>query len=286
MKRILLTGSKGFTGRYLVPLLHEQDYEVSALASDLTHKESLAKEISDFEPDAVIHLAGISYVPAATGTEVYHVNTVGTQNLLDACISAKKTPERVIIASTANVYGRTSGVLAEDIPPAPVNHYGCSKLAMEFIAKTYEEHFKVIITRPFNYTGVGQSPNFLLPKIVEHFAKRAPTIQLGNIDISRDFSDVRWIADAYVHLLESPDAKGTYNLCSGVAHSIKEIIAHLSALTRHEITINVDPNLVRANDILYQVGSNERLRLQFSKAPIALEETLDWMLNAYQISFH
>ena len=110
-------------------------------------------------------------------------------------------------------------------PPAPANDYAVSKLAMEYLAKTYSVRLPLIICRPFNYTGVGQAEAFLLPKIVAHVRKGATEIELGNLDVARDFSDVRDVSSIYARLIQTPAAVGaTLNICSGKAYTLREVL--------------------------------------------------------------
>jgi len=188
------------------------------------------------------------------------------------------------LASSANVYGSQGGeVIDESCHANPINHYGCSKWAMEQIARTYAERLNITITRPFNYTGCGQAEKFLVPKIVAHFQRRAPNIELGNIDILRDFSDVRWISRAYSQLLQTNDSElAIVNLCSGSLISIREIIATLEKLSGHKMAINVNPDFVRPADIARQRGDNSRLFQQLGDfpTPLGFGDTLAWMLEA------
>ncbi len=117
--------------------------------------------LQEARPDYVIHLAALSYVARNDSTGFYAVNTVGTTNLLEAIVTAKLNLRRVVIASSANVYGNaTVEPITEATPPAPVNHYAASKLAMEVMVRTYADRFPIVLTRPFNYTGVGQTETF------------------------------------------------------------------------------------------------------------------------------
>ena len=154
---------------------------------------------------------------------------------------------------------------------------------MEQIAQTYSSDLNITITRPFNYTGAGQQSKFIVPKIVEHFKQKSPTLKLGNIDIWRDFSDVRWIAEVYTCLLATP-ANGirNINLCSGRLIAIKEIITILQDVTGHEINIETDQGLMRQADIKRQCGDNKKLfeLLPALSPPIAFEKTIQWMVDS------
>ncbi len=134
-------------------------------------------------------------MPDGQDESIYAINTFGPQYILDACLKLKKSPKRIILASSSTIYGPQGNErLNEHSLVNPTNHYACSKWAMEQIAATYADRLNITITRPFNYTGVGQDIKFLVPKIISHFKQKAATIKLGNIDVWRDFSDVRWIA--------------------------------------------------------------------------------------------
>ncbi|HIL78911.1 MAG TPA: NAD-dependent epimerase/dehydratase family protein, partial [Methylococcales bacterium] len=215
--------------------------------------------------------------------EIYAINTFGPQNILDACLKSPQKPKKIILASTSHVYGEQAcAIIDESCPVNPMNHYGCSKWAMEQIAKTYSDKLNIIITRPFNYTGTGQADKFLIPKIVQHFKQKAKTLQLGNIDIWRDFSDVRWVVQAYTALLALPQDQTikTVNLCSGKLLSIRRIIEALEQVADHKVQIEINPEFVRAADIQRQRGDNSQLyaTVKGLQAPIEFEQTLSWML--------
>jgi nucleoside-diphosphate-sugar epimerase len=188
----------------------------------------------------------------------------------------------VLFASSANVYGNQEGILSEDNPLQPANDYGISKAAMEFVAKLYLDRLPIIIARPFNYTGVGQTTDFVLPKIVHHARTRSPVIELGNIDVERDFSDVRAVADAYVRLLDCPAAiGGTFNVCSGRHHSLREVIALVEEISNQPMKVEVNPAFVRRNEVQRLYGDNSRLSQTIGALNMPpLSETLQWMLEA------
>ncbi|MCF5276853.1 NAD-dependent epimerase/dehydratase family protein, partial [Pseudomonas syringae] len=230
-KRALITGINGFTGRFMANELAAQGCEVLGVGSqpsdspgyyqvDLADVAGLRKLLADTQPDIVVHLAALAFVGHGAADAFYQVNLIGTRNLLEAIDACGKVPDCVLLASSANVYGNaSSGMLDETTPPAPANDYAVSKLAMEYMASLWHARLPIVIARPFNYTGVGQAENFLLPKIVSHFARKASTIELGNLDVWRDFSDVRAVVSAYRGLLEVCPVGQTINVSSGVTHS-------------------------------------------------------------------
>lgn len=289
--RVLVTGCSGFTGRYIAERLRASGYEVfdpeaDGRRFDLTEPATLAPVVAEARPDYVIHLAALSFVAHADAIAFYRVNTLGTTNLLDALLAGGNPPRRVIVASSANVYGNaTADPITEVTPPAPVNHYAASKLAMEHLAATYADRLPLTITRPFNYTGVGQAGQFLIPKLVEHFAERRPVIELGNLDVIREFSDVRAVAEAYARLLLATAAPTVVNFCSGVGHSLREILEDLTRLSGHRLEVRVNPAFVRANEVHRLVGSPELLRATVGELPFQdFSATLAWMLAARRAS--
>ena len=282
-RKVWLIGADSFTGTHLLPSLERNKYQVDISEVDITDKEQVSEAMLRIEPDYIISLAAISFVPDDGDESIYAVNTFGAQNILAACLKLPKKPKNIILASSANIYGvQKQEQVDENSIPNPVNHYGCSKWSMEQIAQTYSEQLNITITRPFNYTGIGQDSKFLVPKIVEHFIKKTTVLKLGNIDVWRDFSDVRWIIEAYTKLL-SRENKGLtrVNLCSGNLISIREIIEVLQQITDHQITVETDIDLVRKADISRQCGSNKKIfeLLPNLSSVIELKETLKWMVK-------
>lgn len=286
--RVLVTGIEGFTGLYLAPLLQQSGYQVIRAVQpefDLQHPESIIRTIERAQPDFVIHLAGISFVAHDDATAMYAVNTVGTSSLLTALERVAPRVRKVMLASTSQVYGNSNDdPIREHTLAAPVSHYACSKLSMELMARTWFDRLPIIITRPFNYIGRGQAKHFLLPKIVDHFQRKAPVIELGNIDVERDFLDVRSIADIYVRLLQTQIAGEVLNIASGIGRSLRSIIDCASTITGHKIDLAVSPAYIRSNEVTRLVGSNERLVGAIGPLrPIKFETTLRWMLQGEDV---
>lgn len=280
--KILLTGAAGFTGHFFKSAAEAAGHQVVTLHADLTDRASVAAEVLQAAPDAVVHLAAISFVGHTDDKEFYGVNVVGTMNLLAGLAGLTVKPSKVLLASSANVYGNCyASPIAEGQAPAPVNHYAMSKLAMEHMAWTYLDRLPIVIARPFNYTGPGQAPQFLIPKLVSHFARRAPAIELGNLHVEREFNDVRMVSDAYLALLAHGVSGEVYNVCSGLPYTLQHVIGVLSGITGLTMDVNVNPAFVRVNEVHRLCGSPEKLLAcvgplqQFN-----LCDTLNWMLMA------
>lgn len=292
-QRALVTGASGFTGQHLLPVLREHGYEVVGLgpgrsgadadiACDLTQAAAVRDAVRRIRPTHVVHLAALSFVADGDAWAFYDVNLFGTLNLLEALATLDVPPQKVLVASSANVYG-TPGVevIDEAVCPAPVNHYACSKLAMEHMVRTWFDRLPIVMTRPFNYTGVGQDEKFLIPKIVSHFRRREPVIELGNLNVARDFSDVRDVVAAYVALLESDARADVFNVSSGHAYALQDVLRMMREKSGHDIEVRVNPAFVRANEIPVLRGDSRKLAACAGHAPRhTLSDTLDWMLAA------
>jgi nucleoside-diphosphate-sugar epimerase len=249
---------------------------------DLCDRAAVAEMVDKVQPDVVAHLAGIAFVAHDNADQIYRVNITGTRNLLEALAGTQRKPTAVLLASSANIYGNASaGVIDENVTPAPANDYAVSKLAMEYMARLWMDQLPIVITRPFNYTGRGQADNFLLPKIVAHFRQGARRIELGNLAIARDFSDVRVVAASYRRLLAASPAGQAFNVCSGRSYSLARVIDIMSDIAGYQIEVAVNPAFVRANEVLTLVGSNARLTGAIGPLEgVPLAETLRWMYQA------
>jgi nucleoside-diphosphate-sugar epimerase len=280
MSKLLLTGAAGFTGRHFIEAAQQAGYEVRSLVADLTDAKAMASEVALFAPDYVAHLAGISAVTHADEQAFYSVNLFGTQNLLRALAALPNMPKRVLLASSSNVYGNVlSSPIDESTCPAPVNHYAISKLAMERLTCMFADHLAMVVVRPFNYTGIGHDVRFVIPKIVEHFNRRALTIELGNLEVEREFNDVRTVCESYLRLLRVGQAGQTYNVCSGRPVTLMMVIDALKRITGHEIEVKVNPDFIRANEVSRLCGNAAKLEACIGKLQHPpLEETLRWML--------
>lgn len=280
--RVLVTGLDGFTGHYIKPVLENAGHEALDLSCDLVDPDAMNREIARLQPDAVIHLAGISSLDHKNANAFYEVNLIGTRNLLVALADNVKSLHSILLVSSANVYGNlTAGILSENNAPNPCSDYAISKLAMEQMAQLWFDRLPIFIVRPFNYTGVGQSENFLVPKIVAHFRAKLRQIELGNLDVSREFGDVRDVADVYLKLIEAAPVGKILNVCTGHPYPLREVIDCCKQITGHQIDVKVNPEFVRENEIKVLQGNYDALtKVVGGWNPRKLTDTLSWMINA------
>jgi nucleoside-diphosphate-sugar epimerase len=298
MAKVLITGINGFTGRYVAAQLRARGHDVSGLGvdngemaalgmydCDLCDRKAIADVIVQVRPNVVVHLAGISFPAHGDVDAIYRINLMGTRNLIEAVFNFRGADASLLLASSANVYGNTDvKIIDESVPLSPANDYAVSKLAMEYVARMWMERLPITIVRPFNCIGLGQSPEFLLPKLVSHYVRNAPFVELGNLDVVRDFSDVRVVAQCYATLVDrrsDPAVKGQiFNACSGVGYSLQNILAMLHEISGHSPEVRVNPAFVRASEIKTLVGSRQKLERAIGPVnDVPLLETLRWMYD-------
>lgn len=293
MPKALITGINGFTGRHLALELTQAGYDVVGLthqldgsipwrieACDISDRSALKALLSAEQPDVIAHLAAISFVAHGDASAMYTTNVIGSRNLLEA-IAETCNPKQILLCSSANIYGNASvEVIDEAVIAAPANDYAVSKLSMEYVASLWPQ-LPITIVRPFNYTGVWQHEKFLIPKIVSHFKRNASVIELGNLDVERDFSDVRMVVDSYRRLLELDSSGQVYNIASGHGYSLTNVLETMCELAGYRPEIRVNPAFVRQNEVRKLVGNNAKLRRAIGDLKtIELRDTLRWMLES------
>jgi len=279
--KVLITGSNGFTGRYLTKYLIGSGYQPIALKSNLIDLHELLLEVQKVQPDYVIHLAAISFPDTKDIESLYKVNVIGSVNLLDALASLAVAPKKVILASSSQVYSDLETIqFSESFCPKPQNHYGCSKLSMENLAATYASKLPIIVARPFNYTGKEHEEKFLIPKIVATYLRRDREIYLGNLDIAREFNDVRDVCQIYCSLLASKYDGGAVNICSGRQVKLLDIINMMDYIAGYKMEVMVNPQFERSNDIKCICGDTAKLTsITHYNIQYSIGETLKWMYD-------
>jgi GDP-6-deoxy-D-talose 4-dehydrogenase len=295
-KKVLITGIDGFTGKYLEKFLISKGYDVYGTVfidnilnkkhfqCDIRNKTEINSVIKMVSPDFILHFAAISFVEEKNKSLMYDVNVFGTQNLLECIVENNLNPEKIIVVSSAAVYGNQStNILSEELFPNPINHYGYSKYVAERITSTFFSKLKIITVRPFNYTGIKQSKKFLIPKIVSHFAENLSSINLGNINVSREFNYISDIANSYLELLNCHSDSILVNICSKKSTNINYIINYLNSLAGYKINVKIDNDLIRNNEINDLKGSNVLLKSLIDyRFKYSIEQTLSEMFNNYK----
>lgn len=289
IKSVLVTGASGFTGRYVCSKLKNQGFNVYALTSDLTisgtavdirDKDAVRQVVNTKELNSVVHLAAIANVFDQAQSEMMRINVDGTVNLLNA-LRAQRKIVNIIVASSANIYGNTNvDEIDESCPFNPSNLYAESKAQMEYVIREEFSDLPITIVRPFNYTGVGQSETYLVPKIVNAFKTGGVELSLGNINIYRDFSDIRFISDAYKTLVEKEIKGEVVNLCSGNVISIDDIIKKCSLIMKRKILIRSKSDLKRKGEVWRLCGNPTHMKHVLGyESKYSFVDTLSWMLS-------
>lgn len=290
--RILITGDKGFVGQ------HALDYMagstgLSTLKSDIDirNKESVLECLNNFQADAVLHLAAQSFVPKSfkSPEATFEVNFLGTLRLLEA-LAESGFKGRFLYVGTGDAYGRVQESelpIRENRLLRPTNPYAVSKAATEALCFQWSQTgpFEVIMARPFNHIGAGQSSNFSISNFAKQIAEisaglRPPLLSVGNIEATRDFTDVIDVVRAYGLMLANCKNGEIYNVCSGAEQSIRALLLKLLDLSGVSAEIVTDAERYRPTDQPRVCGSYQKLEEQTGWNPeVSIDETL---LNLYR----
>jgi GDP-4-dehydro-6-deoxy-D-mannose reductase len=293
--RVLITGGKGFVGQWLSAHLKDRgdDVVVIDIETDVADGAAVRRVMTDTSPDAVYHLAALTHVGESweNPSQVLRVNVLGTAELLAAARTLPVGP-RVLVVSSAEVYGVVVPEqlpLGEDTPTVPASPYAASKLAAEAVAlqawRGYQQ--PVIVVRPFNHIGPGQSPNFFVPalakRIVEAGRSGERSLPVGTLTTRRDFTDVRDVVAAYRLLMEQGEPGEVYNVCSGRDVAMSEVAAQLLDLAGVDLQLQTDPELVRPVDVPVLRGDASKLRAATGWQPATpLAKTLADVLASWE----
>ena len=293
--RALITGGKGFVGQWLSAHLKDRgdDVAIIDLETDVADGAAVRRVMSDVRPDAVYHLAAMTHVGDSWEhpSQVLRVNVLGTAEILAAARAIPELP-RVLVVSSAEVYGVVGTdqlPLDEHTATLPTSPYAASKLAAEAVALQAWRGYgqPVMVVRPFNHIGPGQSPNFFVPalakRIVEARRAGAGSLPVGTLTTRRDFTDVRDVVVAYRRLIEAGEPGGVYNVCSGRDIAMAEVAHDLLRLAGADLELVTDPALVRPVDVPRLRGDATLLRETTGWLPvIPLATTLADVLASWE----
>lgn len=307
--RILITGVGGFVGAHMARGIAERGAAALGVGieppppaterfltrewrADIRDAEALKAVIGEAAPTAIVHLAGQSSAGLSFGQplETFHINTLGTSALLEAVRTA--APEaRVLVVGTGEIYGSlpADSRVAEDAPFQPMSPYALSKAVADAIAESYSRHgLDVVRTRSFGHIGPGQTDRFLVPSLARQIAeieagRGEDVVRVGNLDVTRDLTDVRDVVEAYLALLERGRPGAVYNVCRGEGTRFADIAHSLCERARVRVRIEVDPARIRPADLVYLVGDPSAITTEIGwKAAIPLERTLDEILEEWR----
>jgi GDP-4-dehydro-6-deoxy-D-mannose reductase len=282
---ILVTGAQGFVGGHLLAELGER---AQALDADVTDARALSSALEGVEPEAVVHLAAGSSVADSWHDrgEAWRVNALGTVNVLEA-VRVQAPSARVLVASTGEVYGRAEEIpTSESAPLAPLSPYAASKVAAEVAAgQAQRGGLDVVVTRAFQHVGPGRDERFAVGSWSAQIARAEEagggTVRVGNLSARRDITDVRDVCRAYAALLDRAVPAGTYNVASGRAVEMREVLEALIELAECPIEVEPDPERMRPADLPIICGDASLLRAATGWEPtIPLEQTLRDTLQA------
>jgi GDP-4-dehydro-6-deoxy-D-mannose reductase len=303
--RILITGIRGFVGKHLTQYLEEQlpgvelygtifneanpaDSKITHYAVNLCDKAIVQDLIHQVRPDHIYHLAAQAS-PRKSFSEPWETlknNIKGQLNIFEACISANIRP-KILVVSSAEIYGPSDTPVTEDHPFCPTSPYGVSKVTQDLLGLQYflSHQLPVVRMRPFNHIGPGQSLGFVATDFAHQIAmieqdEQDPVVTVGNLSAKRDFTDVRDIVRAYHLAIEHGTAGEAYNVASNSVHSIRDLLDTLLKHSHREITVNVDPSRYLPVDSPIRQGDASRLHQATGWQPtIPFESTLRDILN-------
>lgn len=271
MSRVLIFGAGGFVGSYLCKEFLNNGYKVSgtdkgegsALPSevdfyktDLMQADEVKKLIGQIQPDIIVNLAAISSVGASWNMPqtTMAINVIGALNIMEAARKSEQKP-RILFVGSSEEYVISENPLDENTQLNANNPYGISKVTQEQLAKLYREQYglKIYCVRPFNHTGIGQRDTFVLPSFCKQVAEidksgKDGKIQVGNLKVKRDFSHVKDVVRAYRMIVESDNCNQIYNVGSGNAYSLEDMLTYIIGLSDQNIEIEVDQNRIRPTD--------------------------------------
>ncbi len=294
-KTLLVTGLSGFVAQHIQRHLRDSSWELLDTAGiNLLDVASLDRCLLAHCPDAVIHLAGQTFVPESfrEPRSTFEVNLLGTLNLLQA-LKRRGFGGTFLYVSSGDIYGQLSESdlpVDEQLIPRPRNPYAVSKVSAELLCRqwSYTEPWRIIIARPFNHIGPGQREDFVISGMARQLVRirkglQAPRLAVGDIDVTRDFLDVRDVIDAYLHLLHRGGNGEVYNVCSGTERRIRDLIIQLAGLAGVEVELVQDQARLRPSEQRRVVGCSRKIQEETGWKPgISIMETLQSVLSDWE----
>jgi len=304
-ERTLVTGANGFVGSHLLDRIIGRGPVVAWFypegppppaapglewrAVDVTDRAAVARAVADAAPSRVVHLAGAPNVAASWQGVVPYllINAMGTDHLLSALAAAGR-PCRVVVVTSSQVYQSSADPIDENAPLVPSSPYGFSKLAQDELARAIadSENLDVVVARPFNHTGPRQTASYAVPSFARQIARielglAPPVLRVGNLDTRRDLTDVRDVVGAYETVLDRAPRGRVYNVCSGRAWRIQDLLDMLLRMSHTDVRVETDGARMRPNDLPTSVGDGSRIRAEIGWTPVipieqTLRDTLDW----------
>ncbi len=295
MEKLLVTGLNGFVGGHLQALLASMSdcswQLIESKPHDLLDCASLDAWLHKDCPDAVIHLAGQTFVPEAfrDPQRTLEVNLLGTLNLLQA-LKRRGFSGTFLYVSSGDVYGQVAEAdlpVVESLAPRPRNPYAVSKVSAELLCQqwSYSEPWRIIVARPFNHIGPGQGESFVIASMARQLIRvrqglQSAQLAVGDVDVTRDFLDVRDVLQAYLGLLKHGRSGEIYNVCSGVEQRVRDLIMHMANLAGVEVDLVQDASRMRLSEQRRVVGCSKKLQKETGWKPgTSITETLQSVLS-------
>ena len=306
MRRILITGGTGFVGSHLIRLLKSSGAKLTVVSSsnpelrepgvhyfnvDIRNADDVRMVVREAGPNQIYHLAGVSMVADSwtNPRQTFDINVIGSYNVFEAAMSIS-SPPRILNVSTSQVYAPSDSALTETSPLDPGNPYAATKGMVELLMVQYRKFGSggIITARAFNHTGPGQLPSFALPSFAKQLVEMevgliSPTLKVGNINVKRDFTDVRDVVVAYCRLVARGKLGEIYNVCSGRGVSLADIVRELQKNCSTSVRIEVDKSRLRSSEPSQVIGDYAKLRTATGWNPqITLERTLKDLLDYWR----
>ncbi len=306
-KKYLITGALGFVAPYFIACLkkheknavilgvdiveNETDIDINYLTLDLTNTAQVERLINEFQPDYIVHLAGMSSVAKSwkNPAECVLTNTTAFLNLVES-VRKFNLETRILSVGSAEEYGIYDIPVKEYFHLHPKNPYSVARVEQEYLAKLYVDHYDmdIVMTRSFNHIGPKQKTTFVIPSFVTQLVRMKELqtdnrLYVGNTEVVRDFLDVRDVAEAYYQILKQGERREVYNVCSGEGIKLLSVIKMICQKLNVAPELIVDTTRLRSNEIMYLVGDNSKLKEELGwQKSIPLSKTISDMIESVE----